>query len=173
MVKYGIISDTHFTLRDEEETLDWLFDQLTRIFKDVDMIIHAGDLCHQVILNKLNSIAPTKAVAGECDEIEDLTQFLEFSGGKYKIGVIHEKPSNLKDFFHQKKIHILIFGHSHQPSIEATLFNTLLINPGSPTKPTAPPQKLGFSKPIARPSVITINIDENNILSTYLINLKV
>jgi uncharacterized protein len=173
MVKYGIISDTHFTLRNEVESIDWLFNQLTRIFRDVDMIIHAGDLCHKKILDKLNSIAPTKAVAGECDEIEYLPQFLEFSYGKYKIGLIHEKPSNLKHFFHQKKIHILIFGHSHQPLIEATLFNTLLINPGSPTKPIAPPQKPGFSKPIARPSLITMNIDENNILSTYLINLKV
>jgi putative phosphoesterase len=173
MVKYGIISDTHFSLRNETETLDWLFDQLTRIFKDVDMIIHAGDLCYKAILDKLNSIAPTKVVAGECDEIDDLPKFLQISAGKYKIGVIHEKPSNLKDFFHQNKIHILIFGHSHQPLIEATLFNTLIINPGSPTRPTAPPQKPGFIKPIARPSVITMNVDENDILLTYIINLKV
>jgi hypothetical protein len=48
----------------------------------------------------------------------------------------------------------------------------LLINPGSPTQPKAPKPKRGFDKPIARPTVITLKIDEDNILSTFIINLK-
>lgn len=172
MVKYGIISDTHITSNTDSKSLDLLFSQLMHIFRNVDQIIHAGDICLKSFLIKLNEIAPTSVVAGECDLIKDLPEFLDLSAGRYKIGVIHEKPPNLKTFFQEKKIHILIFGHTHQPLIEGTPYNTLLINPGSPTNPKTPPEKRGFNKPIARPSVITMSIDENDILSTYLINLK-
>jgi putative phosphoesterase len=173
MVKYGIISDTHFTSNTDSKSTDLLFRQLKHIFRDVDEIIHAGDICLKSFLIKLNEIAPTIAVAGECDLIKNLPKFLDLSAGKYKIGVIHEKPTNLKAFFQEKKINILIFGHTHQPLLEGTPYNTLLINPGSPTNPIAPPKKRGFNKPTARPSVITMSIDENDILSTYIINLKV
>ncbi|MFW9782413.1 MAG: hypothetical protein ACFFFB_09045, partial [Candidatus Heimdallarchaeota archaeon] len=63
--------------------------------------------------------------------------------------------------------------HTHQPLIKGTPYNTLLINPGSPTKPVAPPQKRGFDKPVARSSVITLNIDKDEILTTFLINLNI
>jgi len=173
MVRYGIISDTHFSRKTNSESLEVIFNQLQQIFRDVDAIIHAGDLSNELFLEKLNTIAPTKAVAGESDNFKNLPQYLELNAGKYKIGVIHKRPSNLKAFFEEKKVHILIFGHTHQPLIEGTPFNTLLLNPGSPTLPKAPPEKRGFNKPIARPSVITMNIDKNDILSTYIINLKV
>jgi len=173
MVKYGIISDTHFTSETNSESLDLIFNQIKRIFHDVDAIIHAGDISNKKFLDKIDSIAPTKAIRGESDNIKDLPQYLELIAGKYRIGVIHTRPSDLEAFFREKNLHILIFGHTHQPLIEGTSYNTLLINPGSPTLPKAPPEKRGFNKPIARPSVITINIDENNILSTYIINLKV
>jgi putative phosphoesterase len=173
MVKYGIISDTHFSSKDKPEEFNLIINQIKEIFQDVDEIVHAGDICEDFVLKELDAISPTRAIAGECDQIENLPKFLEFSSGKYRIGIIHEQPKNLKIFFQKKKLHILIFGHTHQPLIKGTAFNTLLINPGSPTQPIAPPLKKGFKEPIARPSVITMNIDENNILSTYVINLKV
>lgn len=173
MAKYGIISDTHYTNKTDLESLDFVYSQLKRIFHDVDAIIHAGDISNNFFLEKLGKIAPIKAIAGESDVIEDLPEYLELNEGKYKIGVIHQRPHDLEAFFRDKKVHILIFGHTHQPLIEGTTFNTLLINPGSPTFPKAPPERRGFQKPIARPSVITMNIDKNDILSTYIINLKV
>ena len=63
--------------------------------------------------------------------------------------------------------------HTHIPLIKGTKFNTLLINPGSPTEPKSPPQKPGFLKPMARPSVITLNIDENDVMSTFIITLRI
>ena len=172
MVKYGIVSDTHFTKETDTEKLDFVYNQLKRIFHDVDGIIHAGDISNQNFLERLNRIAPTKAIAGESDNLKNLPNYLELNVGKYKIGVIHERPLDLEAFFREKKLHILIFGHTHQPLIEGTPFNALLINPGSPTLPKAPPKKRGFSKPIARPSVITMIIDKNDILSTFIVNLK-
>ncbi len=172
MVKYGIISDTHITENDDVTKTNELLYELKRVFKDVDQIIHAGDICSKNFLKDLNMIAPTISVKGHDDNIKDLERFIKFPAGKYNIGVIHEEPKDLENFFKSNEIHILIIGHSHQQLIKGTRFNTLLINPGSPTNPKAPAQKRGFDKPVARPSVITMSIDENNILSTYIINLK-
>jgi hypothetical protein len=47
------------------------------------------------------------------------------------------------------------------------------VNPGSPTLPKSPPQKPGFNKPVARPSVITLKIDENDVISTFIITMKI
>jgi len=173
MVKFGIISDTHITKNDNPEKIKVLLNQLQQAFKDVDEIIHAGDVCDDFFLEELKKIAPTKCVRGNLDDINDLEDFIIFSAGKYNIGVIHELPENVENFFKENNLHILVSGHTHQPTIQGTPYQTLLINPGSPTKPKPPPQKRGFDKPIARPSVITINIDKEGLLTTFIINLKI
>jgi putative phosphoesterase len=172
MAKFGIISDTHFTTNDKNELYYKLLNQLEETFNDVDEIIHAGDVCESFFLDDLEKIAPVRCVLGESDKIMRLEDFINFKVGKYTLGIIHKKPENIEAFFKEHIIHILIFGHTHQPLIKGTPYNTLLINPGSPTKPIAPLPKKGFEKPIARPSVITLKIDSDNILSTFLINLN-
>ncbi len=171
MVKYGIISDTHITTDYDAKKLKTLIEQLKIAFKGVDEIIHAGDICDDSFLKELNKIAPTKCVAGETDTHFLQEKFLKFSLGNYNIGVIHDKPENLEAFYKQHNLHILIYGHSHQPTIVNTQFRTLLLNPGSPTFPKAPPKVKGFKDPIARPSVITLSI-ENDIVTTFIVNLN-
>ena len=173
MVKFGIISDTHITKNDDPKKIEVLLDEIKQAFKDVDEIIHCGDVCERDFLDELKKIAPTKCVEGNDDNIKDLKKFIKFSAGKYNIGAIHQPPENLEEFFKENNLHILIHGHSHQPIIKGTPYNTLILNPGSPTIPEAPPQKKGFQIPVARPSVITLNIDENDLLTTFLINLKI
>jgi len=172
MVKFGIISDTHLSINDDVNLSKTLISQLKEIFLDVDEIIHAGDVIEPFILDLLKKIAPVRCVKGESDKITGLEEFIKFPVNSYNIGVIHKKPENLEDFFKKNDIHILVFGHTHQPLIKGTPYNTLLVNPGSPTKPKAPPPKRGFENPIARPTVITLKIDEDNILSTFIINIK-
>ncbi|MBY9018407.1 MAG: metallophosphoesterase family protein, partial [Candidatus Lokiarchaeota archaeon] len=72
MVKYGIISDTHITENDDVTKINALICELKRVFKDVDHIIHAGDICSKNFLNNLNTIAPTISVRGCDDNIKDL-----------------------------------------------------------------------------------------------------
>ena len=172
MAKFGIISDTHFTESDKSKLYYKLLNQLEETFNDVDEIIHAGDVCESYFLDDMENIAPVRCVKGESDKIPGLENFITFEVGKYTLGIIHKKPENEEAFFKEHNIHILIFGHTHQPLIKGTPYNTLLINPGSPTKPMAPLPKKGFEQPIARPSVITLKIDIDNILSTFLINLN-
>ena len=172
MVKFGIISDTHLSRTDDTSLSKTLLNQLKEIFLDVDEILHAGDINEPFLLDLLKEIAPVRSVKGESDIIPGLEEFIKISANNYDIGVIHKKPEHLEDFFKRNNIHILIFGHTHQPLIKGTPYNTLLINPGSPTKPKAPPPKRGFDAPIARPTVITLKIDEKDVLSTFIITLK-
>ena len=173
MVKYGIISDTHVLKNDNPDELKSLVEQLNKAFKDVDMILHAGDICDENFLEEIKKIAPTKCVAGNMDNIADLEDFIKFSVGRYNIGLIHAPPEDLEAFFKENQLNILIHGHTHQPIIEGTEYNTLILNPGSPTKPKAPPPKRGFQEPVARKTVMTLEInEENDMISTFIINLK-
>ncbi|MFW9990125.1 MAG: metallophosphoesterase family protein [Candidatus Odinarchaeota archaeon] len=171
-MKFGILSDTHITINTSKDQVSSLIDQLRHVFKDVDEIVHAGDVCEEFFLKELQSIARTRCVQGNLDNIKELKIFIKFTIGRYNIGVIHILPDNLEEFTKKHGLQILIFGHTHQPLIKGTAFNVLLLNPGSPTKPKAPIERPGFMKPIARPSVITLTIDEHDILSTFIINLK-
>lgn len=173
MVIIGILSDTHIT---KSFDLNWtkrLISELKNVFNDVDEIIHAGDVCDEDFLKELIKIAPTRCVLGNMDAIPGLDLFIKFKVGQYNIGVIHEPPVDMEQFIKEKDLNILIHGHTHQPLIKGTPYNALIMSPGSTTRPKAPPPKPGFLKPQARPSVIKLKIDENDIISTYIINLKI
>mgnify|MGYP006300588379 FL=1 len=45
MIKFGILSDTHISEDDDSKKNMSFLKQLKKIFKDVDQIIHAGDIC--------------------------------------------------------------------------------------------------------------------------------
>ena len=171
-MKWGIISDTHITNDYGKDKVFKLIKQLKEAFKDVDEIIHVGDICENFFLEELKKIAPTRCIRGNLDKIENLEKFIKFSIGKYNIGVVHLLPHNTEEFAKEHNLNILIYGHTHQPIIKGTEYNLLLLNPGSPTQPKAPQERPGFMKPIPRPTVITLNIDENDIISTFIITLK-
>ena len=56
-MRLGIISDTHGLLRPE----------VHEVFKEVDRILHAGDVGDASILEELRLIAPVSAVYGNTD----------------------------------------------------------------------------------------------------------
>ena len=173
MVKFGIISDTHIDGDSDPSKTKILIEQLKIVFKDVNKILHAGDVNEDFFLDELKKIAPTKCVLGNSDNIKDLKEFMKFSAGKYNIGIIHKPPQNMEVFFKENNLHILIHGHTHIPVIKGTQYKTLILNPGSPIHPKPPPKKPMFNEPIARPSVMTLEIDEHEILKTFIINLKI
>jgi len=173
MATYGIISDTHIDINSKSEDL---ITQLQEVFDGVEKIYHAGDIIDKEFLDSLKKIAPVKVVKGEDDKIEGLSTFLKFEVRRYKIGMIHKIPkdqSDLEDFCRKNDLidGILIYGHTHQPLIQGTSFNTLLLNPGSPTQPKAPEKIKGFNEPKARPSCILLTI-KNGIITTILVNLN-
>lgn len=154
-MKIGVISDTHIPERAQD-----LPKEVYLAFKNVDLIIHAGDLVSIDVLNSLNKICPVKAVYGNMDSPEvkkTLKQKEIISIGNFKIGLIHGEghPSVLihllKKTFDQK-LDIIVFGHSHSP-INEKQSSTLFFNPGSPTDTIFSPYR----------SYGIIEISDNNI----------
>ena len=128
-MKIGIISDTHGRLSS----------QLYEIFKDVECIIHAGDIGNEDVLLDLEVIAPVEAVRGNVDffpgaEKLPRKQIVEISG--LRFGIIHgdqlrhpDLVTNLPRVFAEDRVNVIIFGHTHRLYYRRQ--NSLwLINPG-------------------------------------------
>ncbi|WP_409199823.1 metallophosphoesterase [Methanobrevibacter sp. DSM 116169] len=150
----GLISDTH--IKDHAEELS---SKLGNSFNNVDLILHAGDITSQGVIDELEKIAPVIAVQGNVDRLEgfDLpkSQTLEKEG--IKIGLIHGEvyprgdSQQLYYLAKQLGVQILVSGHTHQPKVEE--FNeVLLLNPGSPTLPR-----------LADPSVMTLELNKGEV----------
>ncbi len=133
----GLISDTHIPDRAKiipQNVID--------AFKDVDIILHAGDLTSPRVIEELEKIAPVMAVQGNMDRVNGINlpkaKTLEAEG--LKIGMIHGEvypradTQQLVYLAKELDVDILVSGHSHQPKIEKT-DGVLLINPGSPVVP--------------------------------------
>lgn len=122
MKTIGVISDTHGLLRPE----------VINSFKDVEMIIHAGDVGSLDVLAKLEEMAPVVAVRGNCDYSSGvlslpMTQMVEV--GNRCFYVLHAL-AKLDLEPKAAGIDCVIFGHSHKP--EAFQRGGILyLNPGS------------------------------------------
>ena len=120
----GILSDTHDLVR--PEVIDAL--------QGCDYILHGGDISSQRVLDRLEQIAPVKAVRGNNDRewAEYLPLFLDFELGGLRIYMTHKKkdlPGDLTAY------DLVIYGHSHQYASAwqepAGKKRTLLLNPGN------------------------------------------
>ena len=82
----GLISDTHIPDRMKE-----LPEKVFEAFKDVEMILHAGDITSQEVIEKLEEIAPVTAIQGNTDRIVglNLPKTAVVEAEELKIGVIH------------------------------------------------------------------------------------
>jgi putative phosphoesterase len=118
----GVISDTHGLLRPEA----------VAALRGCDLIIHAGDVGTMSVIDGLREIAPTFAIRGNIDSGAwaaplDSTALVEV--GKNLFYVLH----NIADLDLDPPsagFAAVMFGHSHQPSIE-TRDGVLYLNPGS------------------------------------------
>ncbi len=131
-MKIGVLSDTHSRPLPE---------QLIADFKEVDLILHAGDFCSTDVLERLKKIGEVKAVYGNMDGLDlrrilPKSQIIECNG--FFIGLFHGEgmPRNLlnrvKEEFKGKKVDVIVFGHSHQDMNEK-IEGILFFNPGSAT----------------------------------------
>jgi putative phosphoesterase len=148
----GVISDTHGLLRPE----------IPKIFKNVDLILHAGDIGSPEILHALSKIAPTISVRGNNDTGEWAKRVPEMKTVQVEdvsIFVLHDRkelPEN-----RSRQVQVVITGHSHRPSIEHS-DGILFLNPGS-----AGPRR--FSLPI---SVARLRIDGSR-ASARLVQIRI
>ncbi len=149
-MKIGVISDTHLSPEIDSRYLvernfidnqEYLYDILDPHFRDVDAIIHAGDITNLSVIESLKRFSEVYAIAGNMDSAEihhklEEKKIIELGG--FYIGVIHGWGSEngltikVRQKFNSDKVDCIIFGHSHKPynMIED---NILMFNPGSPT----------------------------------------
>jgi len=135
----GLISDTHIP-----EIAQTLPSKVKDVFKGVDLILHAGDIFIDSVLEELGTIAPVLAARGDDDyQIRDKrmdeVQNLTLDG--LNVYVIHSSHYFARDLIQHPEKHnfekapdIVVFGHTHRDIVQA-VGNSLLVNPGSATFP--------------------------------------
>jgi putative phosphoesterase len=131
-VQVGVVSDTH-----------GLFDRkLNDLFRGSSLILHAGDVCGQEVLDQLASVAPVLAIFGNCDIAPlsiELPPWRSETIAGHRILVVHDlgKPDRMRPaaaaLVAKTGPNIVISGHSHQGRI-ALHQGMLFVNPGSAGK---------------------------------------
>src|SRR5690349_19349464 len=117
--KLAVVSDTHGLLRDS----------VKGALRDVELIIHAGDIGLGKILEGLGSLAPVVAVCGNVDSgLSDLPPTETVSVNDRLIYILHDLQA--LDLVPEKAgISMVISGHSHQARIEKRN-GVYYLNPG-------------------------------------------
>jgi putative phosphoesterase len=177
----GVVSDTHVPDRVRN-----LHPHLMTILKEtqVDLIVHAGDVCAPKVLEELGEIAPVIAVGGNRDI---------FFGGKYplkrqididgiKLGIAHGHDGLLNyilgkfrfifEGYRLKTLvklltnalpeaDVIVFGHSHRPE-NIWIDGKLYFNPGS----------AGIGSPRFGPSMGILSFHQEKHINGKIISLK-
>ncbi|HET7790729.1 MAG TPA: metallophosphoesterase family protein [Gemmatimonadales bacterium] len=136
-LRLGVISDTHGLLR--PEVLD--------VFRQVDHILHGGDVGSLDLLTDLEALAPVTAVYGNTDGFDlraRLPAVAEFQLDGFEVAVTHgdQFGSPTPALVHRAfpKAEIIVFGHTHRPLLELVDKTVTVMNPGG-----AGPKRFGLA----------------------------
>jgi len=122
----GLIADTHGLLRPE----------VHEALKGVSMILHAGDVGGQAILDELAVIAPVRAVLGNTDPpwALDLPANVRVTVDSLRIHVSHGdevgRPNAARLIAKYPDFEVLVYGHTHVQFVER-VGGVLVVNPGA------------------------------------------
>jgi putative phosphoesterase len=135
----GLISDTHGVLRAEVHPA----------LEGVSLILHAGDVGGDEILDELALIAPVLAVAGNTDPPGNprLLDAIEHEAGGVTIHVSHghELGSPMPQrLLRRYGADVIVFGHTHRPLVTRA-DGRLVVNPGA-----AGPRRFDVQPSVAR-----------------------
>lgn len=144
-MRIGLISDTHIPVDAEA-----LPRQVASVFRDVDLILHAGDIYDLSVLEDLQRIAPLLVARGDDDygdvlldervnrehvfTVEGITIWLfhEYRKEEWPAnGTVYEKSGRR----FEKTPDVVVYGHTHKAAL---LHNGsfLAVTPGSATFPS-------------------------------------
>jgi putative phosphoesterase len=130
-MKIGVISDTH--LGDYDDRLKKIIDEH---LKDMDLILHAGDLVDLRVLEIFGG-KEVKAVCGNMDNLsvkEKLPEHLLFEIKGFKFVLIHGwgSPWGIEEKILARfdDVDCIVYGHTHKPA-NYKKGKVLFFNPGS------------------------------------------
>lgn len=151
-MKILIVSDTHGRHQNLETVLEKE--------KPLDMLIHLGDVEGGDDYIRLVAECPLEVVAGNNDFYSDLPIERIFQIGKYNVLMTHGHYyyvngglSHIRRAIDEKKLDIVMFGHTHRPIIEEYK-NATILNPGSISYPRQEGRQ---------PSYIIMDLDEDGV----------
>jgi len=141
-VRLALISDTHLPRGRRH-----LPEECVARLREVDHIVHAGDLVELEMLELLQGLGPpVSAVLGNADRASVrgmLPERVELAVGGARIGVLHDagpaagRVGRLRRSFPEAQA--VVFGHSHIPLLQEQ-DGFQIFNPGSPTDRRRQPQ---------------------------------
>lgn len=143
--RIGLISDTHGLFR------PGVHDALA----GVELILHAGDVEGNEILDELELIAPVRAVYGNCDRPGNprLAHSIDLALHGVRIHLSHGHELGVptpEGLLERYDADVIVYGHTHKPLITRTE-GRLVVNPGA-----AGPRRFKFE-----PSVAVLTLANN------------
>jgi uncharacterized protein len=138
----GLISDTHGLLRPAVHAA----------LAGVELILHAGDVGGDEILNELSLIAPVRAVVGNTDPPGNplLAPSIELELGGLRIHVSHGHevgPPTPAKLLAAYDADVIIYGHTHRQLV-ANVEGRWVVNPGA-----AGPTRFDLEPSVARMTI--------------------
>jgi putative phosphoesterase len=140
-MRVAVLSDTHSPRRWKQCPA-----AVAERLRDVDLILHAGDVCTAGVLDELSAFAEVRAVLGNNDGADvagwGAPETLELDVDGLSVGMIHDSGSadgrleRMRRRF--PRADLVVFGHSHIPMNVAAAPGSpgaglRIFNPGSPT----------------------------------------
>lgn len=121
----GLISDTHGLVRPDVHTA----------LAGVELILHAGDVGDDDILDELGLIAPVRAVYGNTDPVDNprLPAAIETTIGGVSIHVSHGHevgPPTPAKLLARYSADVIVYGHTHKQLITQA-DSRWVVNPGA------------------------------------------
>lgn len=119
MKRIAILSDTHGLLREE----------VKEELRQADVILHAGDINTQAIVDELKAMAPLYIVRGNNDKewAEEIPATCTVTIEGVTFFLVHNKKDIPKDL---TGVDVIVYGHSHKYE-EKELDGRTMLNPGS------------------------------------------
>ncbi len=150
-LRVGLIADTHMP-----GTVAQLWSQVHDLFRDVDCILHAGDLHTTAVIEELATIAPTYVSRGNGDSDVEHGALKDTWRGDLAgvdVGLVHHLPNpsradetklskRLNRHFGEIAPRLVVYGHTHLAEIHE-VGATIYVNPGSATLPNNQSTRLG------------------------------
>ena len=140
-MKILLVSDTHGMEDRFQEVLD---------LEKPEFLCHMGDLEGSEDYFRVMAKCPIAMVAGNNDRRSDLNDEVTFELHGFRIFMthghylsVHSGTDRLKSAGHRNKADIILFGHTHVPTIEYD-GNVLIANPGSLTFPRQPKRRPSY-----------------------------
>lgn len=161
MKKIGIISDTH----------SYWDDRFVTHFTDCDEIWHAGDIGNPGVIDRLQAIAPVRAVYGNADGGDLRLRFKEmeiFECEGVKVVMTHiggypgKYAPGIRNRLELSKPKLMVCGHSHiLKVVPDRSLGVLVLNPGA----------AGIQGWQRVRTLLTITLDEGNVTHCQVIEL--